>query len=45
MNDEHVGAFVKAVDRTYLNAVGVFTLDAVFADDEGHRGLLGSKAA
>ena len=36
MDDEHVLAFVEAVDRTHLHAVHVFALDAVVGDDEGH---------
>src|SRR5262245_58404762 len=36
VNDEHVFAFVEAVDRTDLHAIGELTLDAVFIDDVGH---------
>jgi hypothetical protein len=36
MNDEHVLAFVEAIDRAYLDAVHVFAFDAVFIDDVGH---------
>ena len=36
MNDEHVLAFVEAVDRTNLHAIHIFALDAVFGDDIGH---------
>jgi hypothetical protein len=36
MNDEHVLAFIEAVDRTDFDAVGVFALDAVVVDDVGH---------
>ena len=36
MNDEHVVAFIEAIDRTNLDAIGVFALDAVFIDDVGH---------
>jgi hypothetical protein len=36
MDDEHVLADIKAVDRTYLDAVHVFALDAGFGDDVGH---------
>src|SRR5688500_20409886 len=36
MDDEHVVAFVEAVDRTHLHAVQVFALNAVFGDDVGH---------
>jgi hypothetical protein len=38
MDDEHVVAFIEAVDRTYLDAVHVLALDAVFIDDVGHHG-------
>lgn len=34
-----VGAFAKAVHRTYVDAVGVFAFDTVFGDDMGHSGL------
>jgi hypothetical protein len=37
MDDEHVLAFVKAVDGADLDAVGVFAGDAVIGDDIGHR--------
>src|SRR5262249_12714153 len=36
VNDEHVFAFVEAVDRTNLYAIGELTLDAVLIDDVGH---------
>ena len=36
MDDEHVLAFVKAVDRTDFNAIGVFAFDTVFGDHECH---------
>ena len=36
MDDEHILAFIEAVDRTNLNAIGVFALDTVFIDDVGH---------
>ena len=35
MNDQHVLAFVEAVYRTDLDAIGVFAFDAVFSDDVG----------
>lgn len=38
INDKEVGTFVEAVDRTYLNAVHVFALDAVFRNNVGHGG-------
>ena len=37
MNDEHILAFVKTVNRTDLHAVHVFALNAVFIDDVRHR--------
>jgi hypothetical protein len=40
MNHEHIGAFVEAVHRADFDTVGMFTLDAVLADDEGHTTLL-----
>lgn len=36
MDDEHVLAFVKTVDRAHFNAIRVFTLDAVLIDDIRH---------
>src|SRR4051812_10765124 len=36
MDDEHILAFVKAVHRTYFDAVHVLALDAVVRDDIGH---------
>jgi hypothetical protein len=36
MNDEHVLAFVEAVDRADLDTVGVFALYALLVDDVGH---------
>src|SRR5271167_961044 len=39
VDDQHVLAFVKAVDRTYLDAIHVFALDAGFRNDVGHRSL------
>src|SRR5665811_2567394 len=41
VNDEHVFAFVEAIDRTHLHAVHVFALDAVVGDDIGHGALRG----
>jgi hypothetical protein len=37
MDNEHVLAFVEAVDRTHFNAVHVFALDAIIGDDISHR--------
>ena len=39
MDDEHVLAFIEAIDGTHFHAVGIFALDAVFGDDVGHPGL------
>jgi hypothetical protein len=36
VDDEHVGAFAEAVDRAYIDAVGVFAFDTGFGDDMGH---------
>jgi hypothetical protein len=36
MDDEHVLAFIEAVDRTYLHTVHQLALDATFIDDVGH---------
>ena len=36
MNDEHVLAFIKAVDRAYLDAVGVFAGNAAVVHDISH---------
>jgi hypothetical protein len=36
MDDEHVLAFIEAVDRTYLYTVHQLALDATFIDDVGH---------
>src|SRR5690606_29747635 len=40
MDDEHVLAFIEAVDRTDLHAVGVFAPDAVVGHHIRHRRLL-----
>jgi len=37
MNDEHVFAFVEAINRTDFDAIGVLALDTVFGDDISHR--------
>src|SRR5438552_755111 len=42
MNDQHVGADIEAVDRTYLDAIHVFALDAGFSHRVGHSSLLRS---
>ncbi len=36
VNHEHIFTLVEAIDRTNFHAVGVFVLDAVVVDDEGH---------
>jgi hypothetical protein len=36
MDDEHVLAFIEAVDGADLDAVHVLALDAVFGDDVSH---------
>jgi hypothetical protein len=36
VNDEHILAFIEAIDRANLDAVGVFALDAVLVDDVRH---------
>ena len=36
VDDEHVLAFVKTVDRADLDAIHVFAADAGFGDDIGH---------
>jgi hypothetical protein len=40
MDDEHVLTLIKAVDRTYLDAVHVLTFDTAFIDDVGQLSLL-----
>ena len=40
MNDEHVLAFVEAIDGANLDAVHALTLDAFLGDDVGHGGPL-----
>jgi hypothetical protein len=37
MNDEHILAFVKAINRTNLDAIHVLAFDTVFIDHIGHR--------
>jgi hypothetical protein len=36
MDDEHVLAFVEAVDGADLDAIHVLALDAILGDDIGH---------
>jgi hypothetical protein len=36
VNDEHVLAFIEAIDRANFDAVHVFALDAILDDDVGH---------
>src|SRR5215218_3993623 len=40
MDDEHVLAFIEAVDRADLHTIHGLALDAVFSDDVGHDALL-----
>jgi hypothetical protein len=40
VNDEHVFAFIEAINRAYLDAVCVFAVDAVLIDDVGHLKIL-----
>jgi hypothetical protein len=42
IDDEHVLAFMKTVDRANLDAIHVFTFDAGLDDHVGHDGLLGA---
>ena len=36
MDDKHVLAFIEAIDRANLNAVGIFAFNAGFSDDVSH---------
>ena len=36
IDDQHVRALAKAVDRADIDAVGVLALDAALGDDVGH---------
>jgi len=36
VNDEHVLAFIETIDGAYLDAIGVFALDAFVVDNIGH---------
>src|SRR5262245_20526031 len=36
IDDEHVGAFAEAVDRTHINAVGVLAFDAGLGNNVSH---------
>src|ERR1700692_1177441 len=40
MNDEHIFAFVKAIDGAYLDAIQILALYAVFHDHVGHTYIL-----
>ena len=40
VNDEHILAFIEAIDRANFDAVHVFALDAIFGDDVGHLSVL-----
>jgi len=39
MNDEHVLAFIEAIDRTHLDAVHIFAFDAIIDDYMRHSSL------
>ena len=39
MNDEHILAFIEAIDRANFNAVGIFAFNAGIVDDVSHPGL------
>jgi hypothetical protein len=39
VDDQHVRSFAKAVDRTDVDAVGVFAANAGLGDDMGHKDL------
>ena len=39
VDDEHVLAFIEAVDRTYLDTVHVLTFDTALIDDVGQLSL------
>jgi hypothetical protein len=45
VDDEHVVAFIEAVDGADLDAVHVLTLDAVFGDDVSHLGYANLEGA
>jgi hypothetical protein len=45
MDDEHVLAFIEAVDWTHLDAIHVFAFDAGFVDDVSHGTILAEKKA
>jgi hypothetical protein len=36
VDDQKVRAFIKAVYRAYFNTIGVFALNAVFANNKSH---------
>ncbi|MNR58053.1 hypothetical protein D3C85_1789620 [compost metagenome] len=42
MDHQEVRAFIEAVNRADFHAVGVFALDAVVGNDEGHGSILSS---
>src|ERR1700751_4996043 len=44
VDDQHVFALVKAIDRANLNAVHVFAFDAIVVDDIGHLHTLDARS-
>jgi hypothetical protein len=36
MDDQHVFALIKTINRAYLNAIGVFAADTFVINDIGH---------
>ena len=40
VDDEHILAFVEAVDRTYLDTVHILTFDTALVDDVSHLSLV-----
>jgi hypothetical protein len=39
VNSQKIGTFHEAVHGTYVNAIGIFALDAGFCDNMGHIGI------
>ena len=40
VDDEHIGPLAETIDRTNVDAVGIFALDARFSDDVSHEATL-----
>jgi len=38
VDNEEIGAFVKAIDGANINAIRVFALDTSFENDKSHKG-------